>query len=195
MSKKLKVSVNCIKCLRTTAEIDADEIYYALYFFSGKAGKKSEPIISSKAIEVRVSDIMDNVVRSLAWRPNPSEQIFELGDADAFGFLFVLVEKDDAAMYDKLKNGNVAAEFEKLNILDFIKDTKRPKGWADWVPIIVKAVVTIFKKVKADDMIDAEPFGYALDDPRLALREVHTIRLKNGFATYEVDLQFELVAE
>jgi hypothetical protein len=195
MSQKLKVSINRIKCLRTTAEIDADEIYYALYFFSGKAGKKNEPLVSTKAIDVRVSDIMDNVVRSLAWRPNPNEQVFELGDADAFGFLFVLVEKDDATMYNNLKSGNVAAEFEKLDILDFIKNTKRPKGWSDWVPIIVKALVTIFKKVKADDMIDAEPFGYALDDPRLMLNEVHTIRLKNGFATYEVDLQFALVSE
>lgn len=195
MAAKLKISINRIKCLRTTAEINSDEIYYAIYFFTGKKNIDNDVIRESTAKEVRVSDVMNNVVRSLAWRPNPSEQIFDLADADAFGFLFMLVEKDDAIMYNKLKNGDIAAEFERFDIFDLIRDGKIPKNWADWVSVIVKALTLIFKKVKADDMIDAEPFGYALDDPRLALKDLHTVRLKKGFATYEVDLQFELVAE
>ncbi len=207
---QLKVSILKMRCLRTTWEISADEIYYAMYFFKAKLNEEQQIEITKDAREIRVSEVQLNVSRDLEWIPKLNEQTFNLNDCDAFGLFILLGEKDNGEVhkklkqfeslksrYESLKSKEAEVNFKNIDFQRIWQDVPRnPLDWKAWIPFIIESLINVFQMIESDDClppIDVEPFGYALDDPRLEVGSTKTILFKGGFGKYEMELKLELI--
>lgn len=187
---KLQLEILKIKCLRTTAEIGADEIYSGVYFFKGD--KVGDDFIPDKtSLQVKISDIESGVKKGDIWKPIKNKFEFDLNESKLFGLKFCLFDKDDSSIYNKLETGDVEAAKNAFNIggLQYPKD---PTNAADWVVPVLKLIGELYKFTKQDDKIGTEPFAYQLDNPNLGIAK--SFELKRLFAHYEIIINLSLIS-
>jgi len=180
-----------ITCLRTTAELGADEIYCAGIFFAGE--KQEEALrIREGSRKSYATEVMTDVRRGDVRIPAFNTFLYDLKKNEVFGFSLLLFEKDRGDLYEKWKNGKVDFPDSLLDEVD-LSIPSNPLNWKDWVIPAIKLLVSFFKFLRRDDQIrphqlDAEPFAYHVDDPAIWLPK--KFMFKSGFGKYEVEGRF-----
>ena len=171
--KSINLKITKIKCLRTSIEFGADEIYCGGIFIPVKL--QNEELIKGKAISFATNDISMRKGKEL--NPN-SEFSFDIPtEYDDYILILQLIEKDDGLLLQKFKSGKIAEEIENVDILKNafvkligsinIKEINQGDIWASLGKMVVKALPAvvisligdIIKQIKMDDIISSKQFS------------------------------------
>ncbi|MCT4640099.1 MAG: hypothetical protein N4A72_20555 [Bacteroidales bacterium] len=197
----LNLSIEKIKCLRTSIEISRDEIYCAGVFI---------PITESQD-----NVLPDNGVRSFVTSVSKFsggyekllKEDFDFSFGDDYMLILHLIEKDDGEIYNCFASGECTKEIANIDIWENLKNIVVKEvgnigvlGMLDYksalMKLVTKALPGFFKdlfiQVKRDDILEVKRFTKAnlaefADSPN-----GKTFLFKNVFAKYEVTIKLNI---
>lgn len=174
--RNLKLTIEKIKCLKTSIEIGKDEIYCGGIFIPVK--KLDNDIEKAKPVSFATEHVsMEKLKEVTKFDISNSTIPLVIPDGyDDYILILQLMEKDDGEIQNMFKNGDVAKAFENVNIWDKIKE-KLLKSlnvtdllsitssniWAILGKLVVKILPAliggIVNQIKMDDIISTKQFS------------------------------------
>lgn len=195
---QIQIEVSNIRCVRVThPRTDADEPYLAIFVSAGKRGADGKTAALKKCIGKCLSNIRKGVHRGVEWEPTlaaPSgSETTGLSlkasdaEADAFCIRFSMYEADNEELYKKML-GSVEEALEpedfEWGVIALPSDAKNP--W-DWLKVIWRILVGLYKYLIQDDFIDRQEItwlkGYTTHSKTLSFR--------GGGGEYEVTVKLK----
>ncbi|GEM_PF-4969827 len=197
----LNLSIEKIRCLRTSIEISRDEIYCAGVFVPIKeVANDLQPDIGIRSFATSVNKFSGGYEKLL-------KEDFDFTFGDDFLLILHLIEKDDGDIYNCFASGECTKEIGNIDIWENLKSiivqeagTIDLIGMIDYksalLKLITKALPGFFKdlfiQVKRDDILEVKRFTKNNLSEFADVSGGKTFLFKNIFAKYEVTLKLSI---
>lgn len=191
---KIKISIPQIRCRQIThPRTNADEVYLG-YFVTLMRPTEDGPEVR-KYISKKVSDVKYHVWKNKKWEPENMTTIIETEDAKAFYITMGLYEKDNGAIYKKLKETSdvlIRPEEYDWSKIEIPEDLT---SWMGWFKAVWKLVSYSFNYFMEDDLMGIKSLAVPdLDD--LEEREKWTgsreLKFKHWGGDYRVTVNIDV---
>lgn len=197
----LKISIPKLQCERKTDLFGTDEVYVATIVTTGKLTDLNEdgtlPNIAYASVSPVNEGFKKSTIKALDLGKGIAKSIsVDLGEAEAFAVAFALYEKDSGDVYDSLQQTfTELPDFQNPTFFGVLKDLlDEISGISmdELLDFLLGAVATVFKELKKDDIIGAESFSHAINDPKIAFpKEFQGLRGMGGKYNIQLALKVE----
>lgn len=197
----LKISVPKLHCERKTDLFGTDEVYVATIVTTGKLtdlnGDDTLPNIVYAGVSPVNEGFKKSTIKALDLVKGNAKSIsVDLGDAEAFAVAFALYEKDSGNVYESLQQTfTELPDFSNPTFSQIIKDLlEKIDGVSieNLLDFLLGTVAVVFKELKKDDLITADSFSHAVDDPKIEFpKEFQDLRGMGGKYNLQLALRIE----
>lgn len=197
----LNISVPKLHCERKTDLFGADEVYVATIVTAGKLTDLNENGTLPQIVYAGVSPLnkgfKKSTIQALDLEKGNAKSIsVDLGDAEAFAVAFALYEKDSGDVYESLQHTfTELPDLQNPTFSEILKELlEKIDGFSvdKLLDFLLGAIAIVFKKLKKDDLIGAESFAHAIDDPKIEFpKEFQDLRGMGGKYNIQLALKVE----
>lgn len=160
---KIKIEVPQIFAKEIThPKTDDDEIYLCYFVTLAKAGDENNKVEVKKYVSKKISTVEDHVWAGDHWAPKDLDAEIDTGDAKVLYVNMALYERDDGAIYKKLKASSEAPiepEDFDWSCVTLPSDFTSPM---EWIKAVWKLVCGVFSYFRQDDLIGEQSFACGL---------------------------------